>query len=312
MLLHHADQGAEQPEARRPGPPLRSRAHRAAHRRPVDQRRCPGGDDHRGAPQTRSTRVPKRCRVLYVVMDERHSLADRMRGAVWEEVILHLPEEARLVSLSATVSNAEEFGGWIKTVRGDTTVVVDDATRPVPLRAARCRQAAVRPVRLRRLRPGRAAHRVDPEVDARDISGPEPPASRTSAGRLAAPRPGSAAGRSGPVLATVAAGRHRHPGSRGPAAGHPSSPAGRAVTVRLKQCLRSPLRLTEEDRVRIAEAIDRRCGGHLADADLAVPTTTNGARGRRAGWPPTTPRTSPMSPYRRGTVHRTDQRRVDD
>ncbi|MBN9634359.1 MAG: DEAD/DEAH box helicase, partial [Actinobacteria bacterium] len=68
----------------------------------------------------------------YVVMDEVHFLADRMRGAVWEEVILHLPEEVRLVSLSATVSNAEEFGGWIQTVRGDTTVVVDEH-RPVPL-----------------------------------------------------------------------------------------------------------------------------------------------------------------------------------
>ena len=66
----------------------------------------------------------------YVVMDEVHFLADRMRGAVWEEVILHLPEHVRLVSLSATVSNAEEFGGWIKTVRGDTTVVVDEH-RPV-------------------------------------------------------------------------------------------------------------------------------------------------------------------------------------
>ncbi|MDF2823151.1 MAG: helY, partial [Mycobacterium sp.] len=68
----------------------------------------------------------------YVVMDEVHFLADRMRGAVWEEVILHLPDEVRLVSLSATVSNAEEFGGWIQTVRGDTTVIVDEH-RPVPL-----------------------------------------------------------------------------------------------------------------------------------------------------------------------------------
>ena len=47
----------------------------------------------------------------YVVMDEVHFLADRMRGAVWEEVILHLPEDVAVVSLSATVSNAEEFGG---------------------------------------------------------------------------------------------------------------------------------------------------------------------------------------------------------
>ncbi|WP_235926249.1 DEAD/DEAH box helicase [Actinokineospora pegani] len=68
----------------------------------------------------------------YVVMDEVHYLADRFRGAVWEEVILHLPEWVTLVSLSATVSNAEEFGEWLVAVRGDTTVVVDEH-RPVPL-----------------------------------------------------------------------------------------------------------------------------------------------------------------------------------
>ena len=49
----------------------------------------------------------------YVVMDEVHYLADRFRGAVWEEVIIHLPESVALVSLSATVSNAEEFGDWL-------------------------------------------------------------------------------------------------------------------------------------------------------------------------------------------------------
>ena len=68
----------------------------------------------------------------YVVMDEIHYLADRFRGAVWEEVILHLPEHVRLVGLSATVSNAEEFGEWLVVVRGDTTVVVEEH-RPVPL-----------------------------------------------------------------------------------------------------------------------------------------------------------------------------------
>ncbi|PXY22935.1 RNA helicase [Prauserella muralis] len=68
----------------------------------------------------------------YVVMDEIHYLADRFRGAVWEEVILHLPEYVRLVGLSATVSNAEEFGEWLVAVRGDTAVVVDEH-RPVPL-----------------------------------------------------------------------------------------------------------------------------------------------------------------------------------
>ncbi len=68
----------------------------------------------------------------HVVMDEVHYLADRFRGAVWEEVILALPEPVRLISLSATVSNAEEFGEWLETVRGDTAVVVEEH-RPVPL-----------------------------------------------------------------------------------------------------------------------------------------------------------------------------------
>ena len=68
----------------------------------------------------------------YVVMDEVHYLADRFRGPVWEEVIIHLPPEVQLVSLSATVSNAEEFGDWLEMVRGDTAVVVSEH-RPVPL-----------------------------------------------------------------------------------------------------------------------------------------------------------------------------------
>ena len=68
----------------------------------------------------------------YVVMDEVHYLADRFRGAVWEEVIIHLPESVRLVALSATVSNVEEFAGWLRTVRGDTKSIVWEH-RPVPL-----------------------------------------------------------------------------------------------------------------------------------------------------------------------------------
>ncbi|TYL55959.1 DEAD/DEAH box helicase [Nocardioides sp. BGMRC 2183] len=68
----------------------------------------------------------------FVVMDEVHYLADRSRGAVWEEVIIHLPESVAVVSLSATVSNAEEFGEWLETVRGSTTTIVAER-RPVPL-----------------------------------------------------------------------------------------------------------------------------------------------------------------------------------
>src|ERR1700742_2793982 len=68
----------------------------------------------------------------YVVLDEVHYLADSSRGAVWEEVIIHLPESVRVVALSATVSNAEEFGEWLDQVRGGTTVIVDEH-RPGPL-----------------------------------------------------------------------------------------------------------------------------------------------------------------------------------
>jgi ATP-dependent RNA helicase HelY len=68
----------------------------------------------------------------HVIMDEVHYLADRFRGAVWEEVIIHLPPTVRMVSLSATVSNAEEFGDWLQAVRGDTDVIVSEE-RPVPL-----------------------------------------------------------------------------------------------------------------------------------------------------------------------------------
>ena len=68
----------------------------------------------------------------HVVMDEVHYLADRSRGAVWEEVIIHLPDHVAVTSLSATVSNAEEFGDWLVTVRGNTEVVVEEH-RPVPL-----------------------------------------------------------------------------------------------------------------------------------------------------------------------------------
>ncbi len=220
----------------------------------------------------------------YVVMDEVHFLADRMRGAVWEEVILHLPEHVRLVSLSATVSNAEEFGGWIKTVRGDTTVVVDEH-RPVPLwqhvlvgkRLFDLFDYSAETVDVGR------AHVVDPEL-TRHI------ANRREADRLVdwQPRHRGGGSRSGPKGGSRAG--HRGGSGAGSGANRPPSrpdviatldregllPAITFIFSRagcegaVKQCLRSSLRLTTEgDRERIAEVIDRRCGD-LADADLAV------------------------------------------
>jgi ATP-dependent RNA helicase HelY len=202
----------------------------------------------------------------YVVMDEVHFLADRMRGAVWEEVILHLPDEVRLVSLSATVSNAEEFGGWIQTVRGDTTVVVDEH-RPVPLW-----QHVMVGKRLFDLFDYRASDAaksgrdllVDPEL-LRHI------ANRREADRLADWQP---------------RGRNRGRPSiyRPPSRPDAISTLDRekllpAITfvfsrvgcdAAVKQCLRSSLRLTSDDeRVRIAEIVDRRTAD-LNEADLVV------------------------------------------
>ncbi len=77
----------------------------------------------------RSTDIDK---LGFVIMDEVHYLADRFRGAVWEEILIHLPERIQIAALSATVSNAEEFGDWLKTVRGDTEIVLSEL-RPVPL-----------------------------------------------------------------------------------------------------------------------------------------------------------------------------------
>ncbi|MGF2945312.1 DEAD/DEAH box helicase, partial [Mycobacterium sp. Lab-001] len=210
----------------------------------------------------------------YVVMDEVHFLADRMRGPVWEEVILHLPDEVRLVSLSATVSNAEEFGGWIQTVRGDTTVVVDEH-RPVPLwqhvlvgkrlydlfdyrgseadeRPDGNREPRVNPDLLRHIAHRREADRIS------DWRGPRRHGSGRPAGRPRFYRPPARPD----VIATL--------DSEGllPAITFIFSRAGCDAAVH--QCLRSPLQLTsQEERAQIAEVIDHRCGD-LADADLPV------------------------------------------
>ncbi|HVQ86214.1 MAG TPA: RNA helicase [Mycobacterium sp.] len=210
----------------------------------------------------------------HVVMDEVHFLADRMRGPVWEEVILHLPEEVRVVSLSATVSNAEEFGGWIQTVRGDTTVVVDEH-RPVPLwqhvlvgkrlfdlfdygKAEAADDADPADTRQPRVDPDLLRH-IAHRREADRMSGWQPRRGRRGGpGRPRFYRPPSRP----EVIAIL--------DSQGllPAITFVFSRAGCDAAV--GQCLRSPLRLTtEEERAQIAEVIDHRCGD-LADSDLAV------------------------------------------
>ncbi|MCB9741290.1 MAG: DEAD/DEAH box helicase [Alphaproteobacteria bacterium] len=68
-----------------------------------------------------------------VILDEIHFLDDRERGTVWEEVLIYLPKEVRILGLSATLSNLEEFAEWLSEVRGEPVPVVEEHTRAVPL-----------------------------------------------------------------------------------------------------------------------------------------------------------------------------------
>ena len=101
----------------------------------------------------------------FVVLDEVHYLGDRFRGAVWEEIILHLPRSVRLVSLSATVSNAEEFGDWMHAVRGDTDVILSEH-RPVPLYQHVLTSRALLPLYVDRAGELATGGRVNPELHA--------------------------------------------------------------------------------------------------------------------------------------------------
>ncbi|MDJ0335045.1 DEAD/DEAH box helicase [Salinibacterium sp. G-O1] len=114
-----------------------------------------------------------------VVMDEVHFLADRFRGAVWEEVIIHLPQHVTMVSLSATVSNAEEFGDWLQAVRGDTEVIVSEE-RPVPLDQHILMRTKL--VDLFDSSGLAATHRVNPELTQLAKFGGRPNGSRQSKG----------------------------------------------------------------------------------------------------------------------------------
>jgi superfamily II RNA helicase len=68
-----------------------------------------------------------------VVLDEVHFIQDPYRGGVWEEVLVLSPPEVRFVCLSATVNNAGELGGWLRSVRGSTEVIIE-RHRPIVLR----------------------------------------------------------------------------------------------------------------------------------------------------------------------------------
>ena len=72
-----------------------------------------------------------------VILDEAHYLADEDRGHVWEEAIILTPPRIRVLLLSATIGNANQFASWIEEVRGvKCGVITRPGARPVPLRAA--------------------------------------------------------------------------------------------------------------------------------------------------------------------------------
>ncbi|WP_092863643.1 RNA helicase [Quadrisphaera sp. DSM 44207] len=217
----------------------------------------------------------------HVVMDEVHYLADRFRGAVWEEVIIHLPDDVLITSLSATVSNAEEFGAWLATVRGQTEVVVSEH-RPVPLW-----QHVMVGTRLMDLftddsglaveaDAGTAPElvsglKVNPELVrlAREDVHRDKWAARGSTGRRpvrGAKRPPGRSGSSGPSRAQVL--ERLDDAGLLPVITFVFSRAGCDAAVR--QCVAWGLRLTtESERLEIRALVEDRCAD-IPDADLQV------------------------------------------
>ena len=191
----------------------------------------------------------------YVVLDEVHYLADRSRGAVWEEVIIHLPESVRVVALSATVSNAEEFGDWLAQVRGGTEVIVDEH-RPVPL--------------WQHMLAGRRLYDLFTDDDHRQVN----PDLVRLAHREAIRQPASRPGRGGHRPKRNAAPYRPEIIDRLDAAGLlPAitfifSRAGCDAAV--QQCLAAGLRLTTPDEARIIEDTAARRTADIPDEDLTI------------------------------------------
>jgi ATP-dependent RNA helicase HelY len=191
----------------------------------------------------------------YVVLDEVHYLADRSRGAVWEEVIIHLPESVRVVALSATVSNAEEFGDWLGQVRGDTEVIVDEH-RPVPL--------------WQHMLVGRRLYDLFTDEGHREVN----PELVRLAHREAIRQPATRPGRGGHRPKRNAAPYRPEIVDRLDAAGLlPAitfifSRAGCDAAV--QQCLAAGLRLTTPDEGRIIEDVAARGTADIPEEDLAV------------------------------------------
>ncbi|KAK6339084.1 ATP-dependent RNA helicase mtr4 [Orbilia brochopaga] len=71
--------------------------------------------------------------VAWVIFDEIHYMRDKVRGVVWEETIILLPDKVRYVFLSATIPNAMQFAEWICKTHVQPCHVVYTDFRPTPL-----------------------------------------------------------------------------------------------------------------------------------------------------------------------------------
>eukprot|EP00494_Astrolonche_serrata_P001537 UN01543 len=72
--------------------------------------------------------------VSFVIFDEVHYMRDASRGVVWEESIILLNQNIRMVFLSATLSNAKDFADWVEHVKEHPCPIVSTDYRPVPLK----------------------------------------------------------------------------------------------------------------------------------------------------------------------------------
>jgi len=69
----------------------------------------------------------------WVIFDEIHYLDDIERGTVWEEAIILLPSNMKMLALSATIPNINEFVNWLKKVHKFPIKAIIENIRPVPL-----------------------------------------------------------------------------------------------------------------------------------------------------------------------------------
>ena len=109
--------------------------------------------------------------VAWVVFDEVHYIDDEDRGTVWEESLIFAPEGIRILALSATVSNLEEFATWLAEVRQSKVRVVKEERRPVPLTVyAASTEGGVVPLeQVRKLRSGKRLARKARERRERNL-----------------------------------------------------------------------------------------------------------------------------------------------